>query len=297
MTLIIAVCKEDKAILVADRRLTADGKLIDDESNKGFLLQTVDGKFVVAFTGLARANGFETIDWLLLELLKCGPPDYMAGPILERITSSLNDAFTNDGRLRHVPKHTLYLEIVIVGYLYHADPPLLAFAKIWNQSADGSIGDFKLTCFNEQRPHDGPNAWASMHGAKRGISDHDRSLICDLVTRRISTRKLRASLFDRIRIIAQRPNSISLIGEQLDSITIPRDPSLPATVGSSTSVVQSVLKNPPILNLQPNDGWAVKDLQFHTGPDGPPLSIPRVSGNASCPCNSGKKYRDCHEFL
>ena len=84
MTLIVALGNRDQVIQVADRRLTAKGIVVDEESNKCGTIFFDDGRFNFGFTGIARALGLEVNRWILEALHDCGPPDYTAYNSLDR---------------------------------------------------------------------------------------------------------------------------------------------------------------------------------------------------------------------
>lgn len=75
MTLILVVASPLATVLVSDRRLTSDGLLIDDESNKAFIITPRGARLVAAFTGLARVGSFETQTWLMDALAESMKPD------------------------------------------------------------------------------------------------------------------------------------------------------------------------------------------------------------------------------
>ena len=66
MTLIVALGNTEQVIQISDRRLTCDGKLIDDESNKCGVLFCLNARMAFGFTGLARWKNFETTKWLFM---------------------------------------------------------------------------------------------------------------------------------------------------------------------------------------------------------------------------------------
>ena len=56
MTLLMSLFGDDYVLLVADRRLTNNGKLIEDESNKAGTAVFEDATLAFAFTGLATSG-------------------------------------------------------------------------------------------------------------------------------------------------------------------------------------------------------------------------------------------------
>ena len=94
MTLIVAAGNKDFAVLAADRRLTSNGKLVDDEANKATILACYDARMAIAFTGLATWGSFSTEKWLLESLSvasynekKCLSETSLSPCNLERITT------------------------------------------------------------------------------------------------------------------------------------------------------------------------------------------------------------------
>lgn len=66
MTLILGLANQQQVILISDRRLSVNGKVVEDESNKAATLNLQDARLAVGFTGLARAGRFQTRRWLLV---------------------------------------------------------------------------------------------------------------------------------------------------------------------------------------------------------------------------------------
>jgi hypothetical protein len=71
MTLILTLGNCDQIIQLADRRLTVNGRLQDDELNKAGIFICANARLAFGFTGLARTHGFETQRWLLSALSEC----------------------------------------------------------------------------------------------------------------------------------------------------------------------------------------------------------------------------------
>ena len=78
MTQVVAAGNWSYAVVVADRRFTVDGQLVDeadDERNKLLIVATPTTRLAVAFCGLARLGSFHTEAWLgqlLFEALNRG---------------------------------------------------------------------------------------------------------------------------------------------------------------------------------------------------------------------------------
>jgi len=101
MTLILAHFTVREQLLVADRKLTdgATGRLINNDAYKLIQFESPsDGyQFAVAFTGLARAGGFETMGWLMDALPKAFPVGGDFNDGLDRFKADCADTF---GRIK-----------------------------------------------------------------------------------------------------------------------------------------------------------------------------------------------------
>ena len=85
MTLILTLGNNDQMIQISDRRLSSNGKLIDDESNKCGVLFCKKARTAFGYTGLAQWKSFNTQKWLLKALHDSAQPDYSMGGILKRL--------------------------------------------------------------------------------------------------------------------------------------------------------------------------------------------------------------------
>lgn len=65
MTLVVAANSRESIWLVADRRLSSDGKVVRDDARKIMFLETSDGVAILGYAGLgATALGTEPADWM-----------------------------------------------------------------------------------------------------------------------------------------------------------------------------------------------------------------------------------------
>jgi hypothetical protein len=84
LTLVLALGNANQVIQLSDRRVSAGGRPVDDESPKAGILHCRNGRFAFGFAGLSQAGSFRTQHWLTDALYECGPPDYSALGILQR---------------------------------------------------------------------------------------------------------------------------------------------------------------------------------------------------------------------
>lgn len=155
MTVLLSLVNHDQAILVSDRRLTINGRLDEDESNKAGVLLCRDAELAFAYTGLAKADGFETKHWLAEALTACAPPDFHIEPLLHRFAERAAADFAKLRESRRDKRFTLLLS----GYCYECDPPRAYTWRVSNFELAAereprleASDEFTTTCWTEKRP-------------------------------------------------------------------------------------------------------------------------------------------------
>ncbi|MCA1602487.1 MAG: SEC-C domain-containing protein [Acidobacteria bacterium] len=129
MTCIIVASSGEETVLVADRRLTANGQVDENDAGKTVLLVTRNFRFMVAFTGLAKFGTFKTIDWLNTTLMTLLKDDLSPKEFLECFQGL---AASEIGRLRVRPQRAKRLTFVFVGYIYHGDEARTCCLRVSN---------------------------------------------------------------------------------------------------------------------------------------------------------------------
>ena len=304
MTLIIAAGNPDQFIQVSDRRLTSNGIVKDDESNKAIVFNCANARLSVGFTGLAQAETFNTKDWLLSALNECGPPDFTADKIIKRFTDRASNDFYKISQLKKVPLVHKRLSIMFTGYLYHHEPPLGALAVVSNfQNIDKGTEEpdalNKFECFfrEERRPNNGAMALFYTLGTLPPVPKQDLRKITELVKKRKPARAIVGKLVELVEKMSDNPLSRNAIGKQIDSIVLPRDRALGAESGYHSNVVKMESYMPDqILVISEKLHMNVKDISIRPlEPENtPPMSGPKLRPNQPCWCSSGKKFKNCH---
>ena len=147
MTLILGLANQQQVILISDRRLSADGKVVDDdrdEFNKAATFNLQDARLAVAFTGLARAGTFQTRRWLLAALLDSANPDYQMEPTIKRFCNRATQDFAKIVVPRKLDKR---LTVVLAGYCYNEMPPRCYYWLVSNFEGFDSDGAEPLPDF------------------------------------------------------------------------------------------------------------------------------------------------------
>src|SRR6266540_5934759 len=170
MTQIVATGNRSYAVVLADRRFTVNGVLVDeqdDERNKLIVLATRTARLGAAFCGLARLGAFETERWLstlLLETSQAGS----GTPDLESLCRRATNQFAQF-RVRREADRCLW--IVLAGFVSERAgiSPTYAFISNADATADGwRAGPFHYEVFGPAREAD--KAYAMSLGAVRANS-------------------------------------------------------------------------------------------------------------------------------
>lgn len=134
MTLIIGLGDQTRSFLISDRRLTANGSVVDDESNKAAVLVCQDARAVLAFTGLAEAGTFRTRFWLLGALSGCASPN---GAPISPLLEAFRERATQDFKKLNVSGDKR-LAVLFAGYTYSTQGEAKPFwASVHNFGMNG----------------------------------------------------------------------------------------------------------------------------------------------------------------
>lgn len=302
MTLLLAAINADYAVLVSDRRLTQSGHALPDEVNKTAHLVLNDGRFGVAYTGLATDGPHLTSRWLLDALLEAAAPDALTSATLERLgelaerdIGALGRVGTPDGRL----------SIMLVGFTYPEHGPRAVaclvsnyddFGRASNQAASR---EFSVHYLAERPQREEGLSLVAFAGAEMAISDRDGQSLVPLLKERRPAHATAAKAFDLMRDIARRPRSSGLIGLQLMAVIVPSDLEVAASSLYDVSVAGDRLFGASLVDARGGEygRLAIMDPeQWTRDASGAPVRnvLPRVGRNAPCPCGSGAKFKRCH---
>jgi hypothetical protein len=117
MTLILSLCNKEHAVQISDRRLSSNGRLVDDESNKCGVIFCLDARMAFGYTGLAKWKGFITSAWLLKSLHDSATPDFTIGKTLERLKINATEEFKNNPQLKKISPEHKRLAVMFSGFL------------------------------------------------------------------------------------------------------------------------------------------------------------------------------------
>ncbi len=230
MTLILSLGNSDQVVQVSDRRLSANGKIIDDDSNKATCLVCQNGRFAVGYTGLATYGSFKTQDWLLETLFACASPDYAIYETIERFASRASQDFKQIPSLKNLPAVYKRLSIMLTGYLTHRHRPLIGNLVVTNFQ-DYAAGydypeakdEFWIASELEEDEISPDITLVQRIGAWQAMMPEDENIIRELLRHRTPQGILLDKVARLVRQIADRPSAAGVIGKNLIATIVPSD--------------------------------------------------------------------------
>jgi hypothetical protein len=303
MTLILGLANQQHVILISDRRLSANGKVVEDESNKAATFNLQDARLAVAFTGLARTDTFQTRRWLLKALLESANPDHQMEPTIKRLCNRATQDFAKIVVSRKSDKR---LTIVLAGYCYNETPPRCYYWLISNFEgfdSDGSgplsepLDEFRTHWYRDRRPSEEPYSLIFSAGVYIPVSQHNEESLRTLLQENKPASALVGKGVEVLREIAKSPLSKKLVGQQCTSIVLPSSPEASGSFEYHSGTLSTKLFAPSIIEAR--DGHAAFIIDSSEveicDTSGQPLvlAVPKVGPNQPCPCGSGKKYKRC----
>ena len=126
MTLVIGLMNRTFAAQVSDRRISDNGRPVDEESNKAVMVTCRDGRFLVGYSGLATFETFETEQWLVDVLFEIAPPDFTAAGMARRFVERATYDFANIATLKKVSARKKRLTVMWTGFRTTPHQPAVA---------------------------------------------------------------------------------------------------------------------------------------------------------------------------
>ncbi|MBU4518566.1 MAG: SEC-C domain-containing protein [Gammaproteobacteria bacterium] len=304
MTIILSLGNIDQVIQISDRRLSSNGRLIEDESNKAGILFCPNARLAFGYTGLARYGTFKTFDWLLTALHEAGPPDFIAHSILERVRLNATRTFQEHPVLRSAPRSAKKISILFSGYIYGNGAPQQGYALISNYVNIDTGYQFDVTQDEFISRYFSANDFAANPtliqriGNWNGITELDMYRLRQVLNERKPPQAILNIAIDFIKNLADRQKSEKYIGKQLTSICIDPNPGKPVKTNYHTSVIRRESYMPAQISLFPDNHCTISNISIKPVDDDTlPISVPKVNKNAPCPCGSKIRYKNCHGKL
>ncbi|MCZ7463551.1 SEC-C domain-containing protein [Rhizobium rhizogenes] len=297
MTLIITTVGPNVVTMVGDRRLSYDGKILEDDAGKMGHWVCEDASMLYAYTGVAKAGSFDLRKWIqntLQSVAADGGFGFLA--MVSRLCTAATDIFEKHPVLKKVSdKRTT---IIFAGYMGNGDP---AAALVSNFENDG---DFPLKnamdhfewCSWRATKQTADASATFMTGNISGLKFSRWSELNDLVLQGRPEAALRGKSVDLLLEAASSPLSGVTIGKRLLSASLTRPKGNIPPVPSSlyiTDEASSVIYGLDEVTTMEAASVAIHGMTLSFD-DGDIAVFPRRRVNEPCSCGSGKKYKRCH---
>jgi hypothetical protein len=295
MTAIVVASSGEESILVADRRLTANGVLTDDDAGKGFLVVVPDGRLMMAFTGLARAGAFDTRQWILQETVKILPEAPTLAGYLHALAAAANQKFR---RLR-IRRSAARLTIVACGYIYIKQKSYAITARVSNfEHAAGVLrepGAFEVASY--RLTPESPGHFIGIFGTSGKMFRSDIEGLDKLAARKVPYAGLIAYTISAICRHAESPESAGTVGTSCSAIAMRWNPADPVHASYHSLDHREHQVTPDVV------AWDPENMKTPMYVPSQALALRNKSGeaalfgpdqNGACHCGSGKRYRRCH---
>lgn len=314
LTLILAMANTKEAILVSDRRLTRNGKVVESpgggeaESNKALALFRPDARILVGFTGLATAGSFATHKWLLEALFEVAEPGLPINGLLLR----LSEKATKDIAALGLAPRARRLSIVLAGYQLDDGRPRAALWRISNceqplEDKDGvsrspmepeARRDFDVSSIVESRPTTEIPCMVFATGDDEALPEADFQALKRLLREGKSRKAIANRAVRAVRTAADNSKE-RLIGRKCTSLALPRDFAQPIGHAYYSEEASFLLPGPSFVEATDPNGFKliVDDASVRAESDEgspAPMTFEKVPRSAPCPCGSGAKFKRCH---
>lgn len=283
MTLLVALANKDIAILVADRRISCDGKILNEEYNKLCVLFCNDAKLSIAFTGIATVGSFSTADWLEETLYDISTNFQEIAGILVELQSRLQ------AKIQTIQVADKRLTILFSGFVYWSAVPEPRIYVLSNFEQTGVIQDIfalRSISINANSPQ-----LVELAGATSQIPEKTIHTLRSLLTKDLLPNDIVRFSVNHLQIAARSSASLNAIGEQCNVAILlaPVDTVVTSTYHTAKLSTRSYGANVVVALTGGRSRFGGPQL---FGPS--TLAGPEIHKKSPCWCGSGKLFKHCH---
>jgi SEC-C motif len=275
VTILFALANEDYSILLADRRITINGKSVEDEYNKICVLFCDDARVAIGFTGLATYDGFNTSDWLVDTLIKISNKTGAIAEILFELATYARD------KLESLNIKDRRLTFLITGFVYWEDIPRPVAYVLSNYA-----NSLALTAeFNLRSIASTEGTIIEVAGVINQLPPKIEISLKKLLAKELSPASALRFAVNQLKI---NSNSSSLIGTQANSAIIPapRNTTVTTTYHSAFHSYRAYGSNVVLTKGMASYGTEIFSSTVIAGEE--------IRKQDPCWCGSGQRFKDCH---
>lgn len=303
MTFILSLGNNENVIQVSDRRLSSNGKAMDEESNKAGVLICENARLAYGYTGIARIGSFNARTWIASALYEAANGQYDAKNILENFCQLASDRFKKND-LRYLNPGLKRMSILFSGYLYHHSPSLCVFALVTNyqnfeerKDSFAAWDNFELYLFSDNKSNTDSMSLVQRVGNHLAMNDNDLNHLRKMLIQKKTPDAVLDKALDVFYKMSDEKVSANTIGKQVSAIIIPQDLSMAVNSKyfSAKNVHEAYMPDLIIVTEESNKSVisnisvSVKEPNENNF-----LAVPKKGRNTPCPCGSGRKFKHCH---
>jgi SEC-C motif len=276
MTIIVTGFTNESVILIADRRISSQHLVHNDEFNKICIYACHDARVCIALTGLATNGTFSTIEWLTKFLSQLKPRTITLHASIDELRENLNLLFS----LITTPK--IPTTLVIAGFQYgELTTPFLA--TLSNEDNFGAVSNaFSIGIHNVE------NSRVLVEGAIKSFNEDVGRRLHGLLQEELTYRQLLRFCVKHIQNAARNEISGIVVGEQLSSVFIESTIDTNILASYHSADYSGEFFSPSFVVV---GGIAI--FESRVGAE-QILSGPDVRKRDFCWCGSGLKFKLCH---
>lgn len=309
MTLVIGLVNSQQTVLLSDRRLTAGGRTVEDESNKTAVIALPRARLVTGYTGLGEIGtipnrfgpppegAFRTPWWLLEEIRNAGPPDFTADGVAKRFaTLATQKCSALPG---HPSPEARRLAVMFVGYDYTTGQTAPFLRTVHNFGRRDAAARDTFSVWEGAGDRSFMTAIGAFQVLDLPAVQPEAQRLRELAESHRPATALVGKGVEVMRLAAAQPEAAGTIGGNILSVVVPADPTQMMQAQYHADHPSAATFFPDVVNMtRPDQTVLMGGMQLRSGlrdgPPGPPIVYPRVGRDAPCPGGSGQKYKRCH---
>jgi hypothetical protein len=301
MTLILVAMNSDYLVQLSDRRLSAGGQPVEEESNKSLMVHLQDGRLAIGFTGLAAHGGFETATFLTEVVLEAVKPDFRVAQSVQRMAPVATAKWQEHRVPSSVPDNERRVTVSVFGFgpgMHHDGRPVPGGMLLSNVTREEdhweTVDEFRVVKRFSTKPGMELGAETLIYsiGASEGVTEDSVTPIRAMLREHRPAEAVVGKGVELMRGWARQSLAANTIGDQISSIVIPADLSEGWTFDYHTAHPTATLHHPIFVEATGRSSPFASRLQI-TQEEGA-FVVEKVGRNVPCPCGSGLKYKRCH---
>lgn len=301
MTLIVVGMNSGYLVQLSDRRLSAGGRSVEEESNKSLLVHLSDGRLAMGYTGLATYGGFDTATFLTDVVLEAAKPDFRVAEFVQRLPRVATSKWREQRLLSRAPANERRVTISVFGFgpgVHHDLRPVPGGVLLSNVRRTGddweTLNEFRVVKSFSVKPGMDLEVETLIYaiGATGSVTEEAVTPLRAMLREHRPAVAFVEKGVELMRDWARLSPAADTVGDQISSIVLPAAINESWVFDYHTAHPTPTLHYPIFVEATGRRSPFASRLQI-TQHDGNYV-VQKVGRNQPCPCRSGQKYKRCH---